>query len=197
MVESGVTYYLAFAGDNLDVRPVMIGIDHYKGRVGLGKGKAERGRTLSGRYLRNHVIVGQVSPIVIWGGRLSLVREPAGALVLIPYGPSCLWKDRENTVIVNPGTGLVGLLETANLVGSVGVSPPITVLTCLGYPEIHTPRQGDGRVGVAGREGVLGLGTDQRTHVVDRPGDMGRGHGRHRQRKHRGAKGFQSVHLWF
>ena len=52
-------------------------------------------------------------------------------------------------VVINPWTGLMGLLETANFICGVGILPSVSHLSGLRCPEIHSPRTGYGRVSVA------------------------------------------------
>ena len=141
----------AVVGCDGDCRPLVKGVDYDVGLLGLGVGETQHGGALGGRHLGGHVIVGKIHLIVIWCRRLGLVREPAGALVLVPHGRAHCGHQRELPVVVDPRAGLVRLLEAAYLVGSVGVLPPVTVFACLRHPEVHAPRHGDGGIGVTGR----------------------------------------------
>ena len=67
-------------------------------------------------------------------------------------------------MVVDPGTGLVGLLEATDFVGVIRILPAVTVLSGLRRPEVHTEGTGDGRVGVAGRKAEVALTSHQRVH---------------------------------
>ena len=58
--------------------------------------------------------------------------EPAGALFLVCLGPVGSGHEAEGPVVVDPGAGLVGLFQAAQLVGGVGVHPAVAVLARLG-----------------------------------------------------------------
>ena len=62
---------------------------------------------------------------------------------------ACLGHYCKLSVVVNPRTWLMCLLEVANLVVCVDVCPSVAHATCLRHPEVHAPRQGNGRIGVA------------------------------------------------
>ena len=52
----------------------------------------------------------------MWIG-IGLVGEPAGALLLVEDGASGDGHQREHAVVIDPRTGLVGLLEATDFVG--------------------------------------------------------------------------------
>ena len=68
-------------------------------------------------------------------------------------------------VVVNPGTGLVCLLETTDLVRGIDVLPAVTHLTCLRSPEVHTPGTCDRRIGITGGKLESRLRADKRTDI--------------------------------
>ena len=117
VVEGGIAHYLALLGQYLHVRAVVVGVDHHEGRVGLGECEAEAGGTLGGCNLCHHIVVGQIGAIVVGQCLLGLVGEPAGALLLVEDGASGDGHQREHAVVIDPRTGLVGLLEATDFVG--------------------------------------------------------------------------------
>ena len=149
-VLGGVANHLILGGDDFNVRTFIKGINHHVGLIGFGESKLHHGSSLGRRYLGSYIVIGQIHAVIVRCGYLGLVREPTGTLVFVEYLGAYRWHQRELSVIVNPWTGLVGLLDAANLVGGIGVLPAIAVLTGLCHPEVHTPRHGYGRVGVTG-----------------------------------------------
>ena len=85
------------------------------------------------------VVVNQINLIIIRSSSLSFVREPAGTSFLVKDFLTNDRHDRELSVVVNPWTWLMCLLDSANLIGSVGVSPAISHLSSLWSPEVHAP----------------------------------------------------------
>ena len=77
------------------------------------------------------------------------MSKPTGAFFFIKHGFADYWHDGELPVVINPRAGLVRLFETANLIGSIGVLPSVSHFSCLGSPEVHSPRTGDGGISVA------------------------------------------------
>ena len=75
--------------------------------------------------------------------------EPAGTAVFVEIHLANSRHDGKLAVVVDPRTGLVGLFETPDLVGVVGVLPAVAHLARLRHPEVHAPGQGDGGIGVA------------------------------------------------
>ena len=166
-----VAHHLVLSGDDLDVGAAVEGIDD-KEVLALGTGETEDGGTARRGNLGGDVVVGQVNLVVVRLAHLGLVAEPAGAFVLIEDGSVAgLGHDVEHGVVVHPGTGLVSLLEAANLVGIIGVAPSVAHHAGLGCPEVHAPGQCDGRIGVASGEGWRGVrayeGIDILHRVVD------------------------------
>ena len=61
----------------------------------------------------------------------------------------------------------MGLLEAADMGGVITVGPSVTVLSGLRGPEIHTPRNGHRRVGVAGGKAECRQRSAERIDIVD------------------------------
>ena len=152
--------------DHLDCRPAVEGIDHHPALAALGEGEAHDGGTLGRRNLGLDVVVGQVDRIVIGLGRLRLVREPALPRLLVQLVVPAHGHHRELSVVVDPRRRLVRLFQAAERVRPVGVGPAVAHLARLGRPEVHAPRQSDGRIGVARRKGEIGLRTHQSRHIL-------------------------------
>ena len=146
-------------------RPAVESVDHHARLIRFGEREAHHGGAFGRGHFCDNVVVGEVNRIIIRFGRLRLVREPALAGVFIdpvfaPHG-----HQRKLSVIVDPRRGLVGLLEPPDGMRPVGVSPSVAHLARLGRPEVHTPRQGNRRIGVACRKRIVRLGSDQRRDV--------------------------------
>ena len=166
VVAGGIAHYLALLGQYLHVRAVVVGVDHHEGRVCLRECEAEAGGTLGGCNLCHHVVVGEIGTIVVGRSLLGLVGEPAGALLFVKDGASGDGHQREHTVVIDPRAGLMGLLETTDFGGGVGVGPSVAVLAGLRYPEVHAPRHGYRGIGVAGRYLVGRCRAYQRAYII-------------------------------
>ena len=92
----------------------------------------------------------EINLIIISLSYLSLVREPAGTLVLIELRRAYDRHDRKLSVVVDPRARLVRLLESTNLIRRINILPTVTHLTGLRRPEVHAPRTCDSRIGVTG-----------------------------------------------
>ena len=149
-----------------DPRPPVEGVDHHPALVRFGEGEAHDGRTVGRCDLGLDVVVGQIDRIVVGFGRLGLMREPALPRLLVEFVPAAHGHQRELSVIVDPRRGLMRLLEAADRVGAVGIGPAVAHPARLGRPEVHAPRQRNGRIGVARRERIVGLRAHQRRHVI-------------------------------
>ena len=161
-----VAHHLVLAWDDLDVGTAVEGIDDDE-VLAFGTGEAEDGGTARRGYLRRDVVVGEIYLIIMWLAHLGLVAEPAGSFVLIIDGSvAAFGHDVEHCVVVHPGAWLVGLLEAAYLLGIVGVAPSVAHLAGLWRPEVHAPRQGDGRIGVARGEAMRGVRADEGIDVL-------------------------------
>jgi hypothetical protein len=154
--------------DHPDLRTTVEGVDHHTRLLRVGEGEAHHRGTVGRRDLHADVMVGEVSLIVIGFGHFGLVRKPAGARLLVEFILPAHGHERELAVIVDPRRRLVGLLEPPHLVRPVSICPAVAHLAGLGRPEIHAPRQGDGRIGIARRERKIRLRTDQRRNVLRR-----------------------------
>ena len=167
-VACGVAHDFVLFGDYLDVRATVEGIHHHVCLVGFGEGEAEVGATFRGGDFGREVIFGQVDAVVVGHRLLCLVREPRGALVLVYLQSAGHGHEGELSVVINPGAGLVGLLEASDFVRGIGVRPSIAHLSGLGHPEVHAPGQGDGGIGVSVGKRYLGVGAHQGVDVVHR-----------------------------
>ena len=151
-VARGVALDTALLGEDADVRPFVKGVDDHVRGVALGESEAKHRRTLGGSHLGHHVMIGQIDLVVVGQSHLTLVAEPAGPLLLVKLRLAGNGHQRKLAVVVDPRRGLVGLLETANLRSRIDILPSVAHLAGLRRPEVHTPRTGYGRIGVAGRE---------------------------------------------
>mgnify|MGYP000575342911 CR=1 FL=1 len=93
-------------------------------------------------------LTGQIHFIIICLCSFALVSKPAGTFVFIEFRFVYHRHDGELSVVVYPRTGLVSLLESADLRSCVLIHPAVAHLTCLRAPEVHTPRTRDGRIRV-------------------------------------------------
>ena len=158
--------------DHLDARPAVEGVDHHARLLRFGEGKTQDGGPLGGGHLGLDVVVGQVDRVVVGTRLLGLVREPALARLLVQLVVAAHGHHRELAVVINPRRGLMRLLEAPERMGPVGVGPPVTHAARLGRPEVHAPRQGDGRIGVAGRQRIVGLRPDERRDILRRADNL-------------------------
>ena len=138
------------------------------GILGLRICETEHHGTFGRGEFGGHIMIGQIHLIIIRSAHFRFVREPTGTSVLVEYQSACDRHDGKLTVVIHPGTGLVGLLESPNFVGIICVCPAITHLTGLRCPEIHPPRQCCGGICIPGRQFKLGLSTYQSTDIIYR-----------------------------
>ena len=90
--------------------------------------------------LTSAVSRGQLNKLIIIGVAVSaLCENQRGTSFLVKDFLTHNGHDRELSVVVNPWTWLMCLLDSANLIGSVGVSPAISHLSSLWSPEVHAP----------------------------------------------------------
>ena len=142
-------------------------IDDYV-RVPFRKRKTEHGGPVGRGDFRRYVVIRQINAIIVRLGRFGFVRKPACPFVLIEFGAAGQGHQRELSVIVDPRTGLVRLFESPDLIGRVNINPAVSHFAGLGRPEVHAPRPGDRRIGIAGRQFVSRLRSDQRIGVFYR-----------------------------
>ena len=166
-VAGGVAYDAALGGKDAHFGTAVIGVEHNAGTLGLGEGEAEDDGTFRGCHLCRHVVVGQQYAVIVGQGYLALVAKPTGAVVIGENQFPCCRHDGELTVVVHPGTGLVGLLEAANFVGVIGINPSVAHRGGLRSPEVHAPRQCRGRIGVSCGEFELRLCANQCADVIN------------------------------
>ena len=167
-VARGVSYDGAAVGHDFDLRPAVEGVDHHARFVRLGKGEAQHGGAIRRSHFGHDIVVGQIDQVIIGLRRLRLVGEPALARIFINLVFAAHGHDGKLSVIVDPRRGLVRLLQAPDRVRSVGVGPAVAHLARLGRPEVHAPRQGHGRIGVARRKRVVGLCAHERRDVFRR-----------------------------
>lgn len=97
----------------------------------------------------------------------------------------------EASVIVYPRTRLMCLLESAKHMRPVCILPSISFFAGLRGPEIHSPRQGYSRIGIAVAETEVRIGADERTDIFLRINNILRRTSRcHKQHKSGGKKDF-------
>ena len=164
-VARGVARYGAVV-DDLHARSAVEGVDDDAAFIAFGEREAQHRGAVRRGELDPHVAVGQVDLIIIGPRLLALVREPAAAALLVDFVPAAHGHQRKLPVVVDPRRGLVGLLEAADRVRTVGIGPSVAHPAGLGRPEVHAPRKGCGRVGVARRERVVGLRAHERRDVL-------------------------------
>ena len=128
--------------------------------------EAEQRSPFRGHQFRHHIVLGQIHLIIIWLGLFPLVREPAGTLVFLEYRLSDHRHKGKLAIVVNPRTGLMRLLEAPDSGGRVHVLPSISHFPGLRSPEIHSPRAGNGRIGISSRKLISGLCTHQWIHII-------------------------------
>ena len=152
----------------LTCEPAVEGVDHHARFVRLGKGEAQHGGAIRRSHFGHDIVVGQIDRVIIGLRRLRLVGEPALARIFINLVFAAHGHDGKLSVIVDPRRGLVRLLQAPDRVRSVGVGPAVAHLARLGRPEVHAPRQGHGRIGIARRKRVVGLCAHERRDVFRR-----------------------------
>ena len=148
-VACGITNNLVFCRDYFDVGTFIKGIYNNIRMIVFRKSKAEKNSTFCRCHFGDYVMFCEIYFIIIRSGSLPFMRKPTGTLFFIKHRFANYWHDRELSVVINPWTGLMGLLETANFICGVGILPSVSHLSGLRCPEIHSPRTGYGRVSVA------------------------------------------------
>ena len=151
MVVGGVAFYSVALLVNLD-KPALERVEDEVGDILLRIGQPESRGSPGRGELSHDIMLGQIDFIIIWLDGLGLVGKPALAAFLIVHRACRDRHDREGAVVVDPGAGLVGLFKAADLCRGIGVRPSVPVHAGLRSPEMSTPREGDGGVGVAGRQ---------------------------------------------
>ena len=116
--------------------------------VVFGESEAEKDGTFRRNHFCHYIMFCKIYFIIVRSGSLAFMRKPTGTLFFIKHGLAYYRHDRKLPVIVNPRTGLVGLLESANLIGSIGVLPTVSHFSGLRSPEVHSPGTGDGGIGI-------------------------------------------------
>ena len=166
-VARGVTHDRAGV-EHADLRTAVEGVDHNARLVAFGKGEAHHRGTFGRGDLGADVVVGQIDPVIVGLRHLGLVRIPARAGLFVQLIIPAHGHQRELAVVVDPRRGLVGLLEAPDPVRPVGIGPAVAHLAGLGRPEVHTPRQSDGRIGIARRKREIRLRAYQCRNIVRR-----------------------------
>ena len=162
-VAGGIAAYHAALGNDFHHRAALVGIDTHIA-LRFGESEAEDAGAVGGGKLCGDVVVGQVDAVVMRKCYFGLVGEPRCARLFVGHGLAGHRHEREFGMVVDPGAGLVCLLETADLVRIVRILPAVAVLSGLWCPEVHAKGTGDGRVGVACRKAEVALTTHQRVH---------------------------------
>ena len=148
-IACSVTDHGIFFGYNFHGRSLIESIDQHIRLVRFGKRETKNCRSVGWGYFCRDIVVGQINTVIIRFCDLRFMRKPTGTFILIELRFTGHGHDGKLTVIVNPRAGLMGLLETPNFIGIVSVLPPIAHFTRLGRPEIHSPRKGNSRIGIA------------------------------------------------
>ena len=146
-----ITDDLVFFRNHLHIRAFVECVDNDISVLGFRIRETEHSGTLRRNEFRSNVVVCEIYLIIIRFGNLRLVREPAGALVLVEYQSACDRHDGKLTVVVHPRAGLMCLFEAPDFVGIVGICPTVPHFSGLRCPEVHSPRQCRGRIGISGR----------------------------------------------
>ena len=167
-VSGRIAYDLSLGRKYLDITALVESIDNHLGAVGLRKSERHQGGTLGRTEFCRHIIIGEIDTIIIRCRLLCLVREPTGSLLLIENRLAYCRHQGELTIVVNPGTGLMGLLQSSYLSCSISILPSITHLSCLRNPEVHAPRHGDGWISIACRKAMIGIGSHERVDEIHR-----------------------------
>ena len=166
-VASGIAHHLALSRNHPDIAALVESIYHHMGAVGLREGEAHQCRTLRRTNLCRDIIVGEIDTIIIRCSLLSLMREPTSTFLLVEDWLAHGRHQGELTVIINPRTRLVRLLQTSYLASRISIYPPISHLARLWHPEVHTPRHGNGRISIARRKTMVGVGTHEGIDKID------------------------------
>ena len=135
-----VTDNLVFFRDNLHIRTLVEGIQHHVRVFTFREGKAEHHGALCRRQFRYDVILGQIYLIIIRLRDFALVGKPAGTPLHVELRTANHRHNSKLSVIVNPRTRLVRLLETVDFRRCVLIHPAVAHLASLRRPEVHTPR---------------------------------------------------------
>ena len=133
------TDYFTFRRNHLDITSLVKGINHHIGLISLREGESHQGSTLRRAQLCRYIIVCQIDTIIIRCSLLCLVREPAGTLRLIKDRLTHGRQERELTIIIDPRTWLMSLLQSFDLLSRISVLPSIAHISGLRHPEVHTP----------------------------------------------------------
>ena len=138
--------------DNPHVRALVISIDHQEGGVLRGISQTERGRAGSRSQLSKHIMVSQIDLIVIRCRRFCLVREPTRTLPFVENGSRRHRHQGESSVIIDPGTRLMGLFQPPDPGRGIRVGPSVSAPARLGSPEMHAPGDRHGRICITCRQ---------------------------------------------
>ena len=167
-VARGITRDATMRWVDAHLRTLVKRVNHHIVPLSLWKGEPHHCGTLGGGDLGGYIVVGKVDAIVVRPRLLALVREPAGALVLVKPWLSRDGHDGELSIVVDPRTGLVRQLDAAQVMSRVGVGPAVAHLARLRGPCVHPPGQRHCRVGVARRQLIARHRPHQRVHIVHR-----------------------------
>ena len=145
-IAGGITDNLIFFGNHFDIRTFVESIHHDIRMFVFGESEAEENGTFCRNHFRHDIMLCKIYFIVVRSGSLAFMSKPTGTFFFIKHRCADYRHDRKLSVIINPRTGLVSLLETTNLVGCISILPSVSHFSCLGSPEVHSPRAGDGRI---------------------------------------------------
>ena len=156
---------LVLRRNDFDEGALVEGIDHHIGLLRFRKGELHQAATLTGSEFGRHIGIGQVNAVVVGGCYLRFVGEPALAVFFQKFLWTDCWQQGEHAVVAHPRARLMGLLQTGDEEGIVGVLPALPVGSRLGSPVVHCKGQGDAGIDVAIGELVLVLGSCDGQHV--------------------------------
>ena len=131
---------------------VVESINDYAGTISFRISETHHTCTLCWCYFGPDIIVGKIHFIIIGLHIFGHMREPWGSFIFIKDRFSGLRHKRKHAIIVYPGAGLMGLLQSSDFMCSVNILPTIAISTCLRRPKVHSPRQSNSRIGVTCRE---------------------------------------------
>ena len=145
-ITGGITNNLIFFGNHFDIRTFVESIHHDIRMFVFGESETEKDGTFRRNHFCHYIMLCKIYFIVVRSGSLAFMSKPTGTFFLVKHRFAYYRHDRKLPVIVNPRTGLMGLLEAANLIGGIGVLPSVSHFSRLRSPEVHSPGTGDGRI---------------------------------------------------
>ena len=143
-----ITDNFVFFWDNLNKRTFVKCIDCDIRMCVFRESEPEENSTFGRRHLRDNIVFGQIHLVVIRSCFFSFVSEPASPLFFVEFRFTHHRHNGELSVIVYPWAGLMSLFESTDFIGCIDILPSVSHFFFFFFPEIHSPRAGNGRVGV-------------------------------------------------